>query len=69
MSDKGQLVAVVDCSFGTCRNAATHRASVTIAGGRLGGESVTLWVCREHSKQAPPEVRSAGLLRRIRAGA
>ena len=55
----------VDCSYGTCRNEATHRAQVTIQQGRAAGEAVVLWVCGEHSQQAAGVRR--GLLQRIKA--
>jgi hypothetical protein len=57
----------IDCSYGTCRNEATHRAQITIQGGRAAGEDVVLWVCPEHSKEAAA-VRKAGFMQRIKVG-
>jgi hypothetical protein len=55
----------VDCSYGTCRKAATHRLSVEIRSGRAAGESVVLWVCEGHAKQASA-IKKRGVLQRVR---
>lgn len=56
----------VDCTYGTCRNRATHRVSLEIRSGRGAGESVVLWVCERHSKEAAATGKK-GIVERVRS--